>query len=140
MAKTNLKLYRGLSSSEFNIATDKVLKRNKDSWALILKERAEGNFNFPMHLSQAITTLHKDLRLEYQYFTDSKPVAEAYARKVNGLLVELSVPVKDLLDFFDIEFQNFGRRKKQFEIVYRVKGSTLAKNGKRWRMKVRRKK
>jgi hypothetical protein len=140
MAKKILKLYRGLSSDEFNLATADVFKENKKVWSSILENRLNGDFDYPHELDRPITTLHKNLRLEYQYFTDSKVIAEGYARKVGGLLVELSVPLRDVLKHFDIEFQNFGRRKKQFEIVYCVKGSTLAKYGKRWRLKVQRKK
>lgn len=135
-----LKLYRGLSSDEFNLATAEVFKENKRVWSSILAHRLIGDFDYPHGLDRPITTLHKNLRLEYQYFTDSKVIAEGYARKVGGLLVELSVPLNDVLKHFDIEFQNFGRRKKQFEIVYCVKGSTLAKYGKRWRLKTARKK
>jgi hypothetical protein len=140
MAGKVLKLYRGLSSDEFNLATDEVFRQNRDTWASILAQRVKGNLNYPPQLDRSISALHKNLRLEYQYFTDSKVIAEGYARKVGGLLVELSVPLRDVLKHFDIEFQNFGRRKKQFEIVYCVKGSTLAKYGKRWRLKVQRKK
>lgn len=140
MAKKILKLYRGLSSDEFNLATDDVFKENKKVWSSVLENRLNGDFDYPHALDRPITTLHKNLRLEYQYFTDSKVIAEGYARKVSGLLVELSVPLNEVLKHFDIEFQNFGRRKKQFEIVYCVKGSTLAKYGKRWRLKTARKK
>lgn len=139
MAGKVLKLYRGLSSDEFNLATDEVFRQNRDTWASILAHRVKGNFNYPPQLDRSISALHKNLRLEYQYFTDSKVIAEGYARKVGGLLVELSVPLNEVLKHFDIEFQNFGRRKKQFEIVYCVNGSTLAKYGKRWRLKTARK-
>lgn len=140
MAGKILKLYRGLSSDEFNLATDEVFEQNKQAWASIVDRRAKGDFSYPKDLDRSITVLHKNLRLEYQYFTDSKPIAEGYARKVGGLLVELSVPLKDVLEYFDIEFQNFGRRKKQFEIVYCVKGSNLAKHSKRWKLRIERKK
>jgi hypothetical protein len=135
-----LKLYRGLSSDEFNLATDDVFKENKKAWASILARRVRRDFEYPQELNRSITALHKNLRLEYQYFTDAKPIAEGYAKKVGGLLVEVSVPVEEVLEFFDIEFQNFGRRKKQFEIVYCIKGSILAKYGKRWKLKTVRKK
>jgi hypothetical protein len=115
VASKVLKLYRGLSSDEFNLATDKVFEQNKKAWASIIDRRAKGDFKYPHELDRSITTLHKNLRLEYQYFTDSKPIAEGYARKVGGLLVQLSVPLKDILQYFDIEFQSFGRRKKQFD-------------------------
>ena len=140
MAVKILKLYRGLSSDEFNLATDEVFERNKETWASIINRRVEGDFEYPQELDRSITLLHKNLRLEYQYFTDSKSIAESYARKVGGLLVELSVPLKDVLEYFDIEFQNFGRRKKQFEIVYCVKGSILAAQSERWKLKTTKKK
>lgn len=135
-----LKLYRGISAVEFNFASDEAFKKNKKVWASILEHRVKGDFNYPHELDKDINTLHKSLRLEYQYFTDNKTIAEGYAKKVGGLLVELSVPLKDVVELFDIEFQNFGRRKKQFEIVYCIKGSILAKYGKRWRLKTTRKK
>jgi hypothetical protein len=140
MAGKVLKLYRGLSSEEFNHATDELFKQNKKVWASILVHRLKGDFKYPQQLDRSINALHKNLRLEYQYFTDSKVIAEGYARKVGGLLVELAVSLNDVLKHFDIEFQNFSRRKKQFEIVYCVKGSTLAKYGRRWRLKTARKK
>lgn len=140
MAGKVLKLYRGLSSDEFRLATDKLFAQNKKAWSSIIDRRAKNEFKYPQELDRSITALHKNLRLEYQYFTDSRPIAEGYARKVGGLLVELSVPLKDILKYFDIEFQNFGRRKKQFEIVYCVKGSVLAKHGKRWKLKTAKKK
>lgn len=139
MKRKILKLYRGLSANEFNLASEKVFRENKKVWSAILEYRLKGDLDYPRHLDRSITSLHKNLRLEHQYFTDSKVIAEGYAKKVGGLLVELNVPAKDVLEYFDIEFQNFGRRKKQFEIVYCVKGSLLAKFGKRWGLKVRKK-
>lgn len=139
MSRRRLKLYRGLSSAEFNLVTDEIFKQNKKVWSSILERRLNRDFNYPHELDRQILTLHKNLRLEYQYFTDSKTIAESYARKVGGLLVELSVPFDDILKDFKIEFQNFGRRKKQFEIVYCVKGSILTKNRKKWKLKVGRK-
>lgn len=131
-----LKLYRGLSSDEFHLATEDVFKGNKNAWASILENRASGDFGYPASLDQSITRLHKNLRLEYQYFTDARQIAEGYARKVGGILVELNVPLTDVLEYFDVEFQNFSRRKKKFEIVYCVKGSILAKKGRRWKLKI----
>lgn len=136
MAKT-LKLYRGLSSSEFNLATPEVFRENRKAWATILAHRVNGDFKYPSEFDRTITKLHKNLRLEYQYFTDTKNIAEGYARKVGGLLIEISVPLEDILQHFDIEFQNFGRRKKLFEIVYCVQGSTLVKFQTHWKLKTR---
>jgi hypothetical protein len=140
MASKVLKLYRGLSSEDLYFATNEVLKQNKRTWSSILYYRVNGNFKYPEQLDRSIIDLHKNSRLEYQYFTDSKIIAEGYARKIGGILVELSVPFNDVLKHFDIEFQNFGRRKKQFEIVYCVKGTTIAKYDKQWRLKVQKKK
>ncbi len=135
-----LKLYRGLSSDEFHLASDDVFKANRAAWAAILEKRVKGDRRYPSDLDRAITTLHRNIRLEHQYFTDDREIAEGYARKVGGLLVELEVPVKDVLEIFDIEFQNFGRRKKKFEVVYCVRGSELVRNAKRWKLKVGKKK
>lgn len=140
MKVRTLKLYRGISADGFNLASDDVFKKNKKVWASILEHRVKGDFNYPHELDKDINALHKSLRLEYQYFTDNKTIAEGYAKKVGGLIVELSVPLKDVFELFDIEFQNFGRRKKQFEVVYCVKGSALVKHGRRWRLTVGRKK
>ncbi len=138
MSNKILKLYRGLSADEFSIASDKLLKENRKTWSSLLEYRADGDFDYPESLNQSITSLHKNLKLEVQYFTDAKNIAESYARKMDGLLVEMRVPLDDVINHFDIEFQNFSRRKKQFEIVYRVKGSLLSKYKRKWRLSVRR--
>lgn len=135
VAKKILKLYRGLSSEEFILATEDVIQQNKKVWAQILDRRIRDTVSYPKELDRSIANLHKNVRLEYQYFTDARAIAEGYARKVGGLLVELSVPLPDVLKHFDIEFQNFGRRKKRFELVYRIKGSVLAAHRKRWKLK-----
>lgn len=135
----HLKLYRGLSSDEFQFATENLGKDNKRLWTLILKNRANGDFSYPHNFDAEILKLQKSLRLEYQYFTDSKTIAEGYARQVGGLLVELTIPLEEITKHFDIEFQNFGRRKKLFELVYCIKGSLLSKYAKRWKLKVGRK-
>lgn len=138
MKKMALTLYRGLSSSEFNAASEALLRENRQTWRQIIERRTKGKFDYPETLNKDIAKLHRNLRLERQYFTDSKVIAETYAKKVGGLIVEMIVPVNDIVNHFDIEFQNFGRRKKQFEIVYCVKGSLLNRFSRRWRLKVRR--
>lgn len=140
MANKSLKLYRGISASEFNLASGSLFRENKRSWEAILQRRVRGRFDYPSDLDKMIQSLHKNLRLEYQYFTDSKRIADGYARKVGGILVELTVPLGDVVSKFDLEFQNFGRRKKNFEIVYCIRGSVLAKHHKRWRLNIRKKK
>lgn len=132
-----LKLYRGVSASEFNLVSEKLLRKNRDVWRLILSSRAKGNFKFPSDLSKEIIELHSNLRLEKQYFTDSKAIAQSYARKVGGLLIELSVPTSEILKHFSLEFQNFGLRKKNFEIVYCVPGKILNRHRERWKLKVK---
>lgn len=140
MKRNYLKLYRGISADEFNLGSIEIFRANKRTWKKIIEQRVIGDFSYPHGLDKEIKTLHEKLRLEYQYFTDSRPIAESYAKKVGGLLVEITVPLKSIIDYFDIEFQNFSRRKKLFEIVYCVKGSILFKHSKSWRIKVRRKK
>ncbi len=136
MSPSSMKLYRGLSADEFKLVSKKMLKENKLIWSSILKNRAQGEFGYPDNLDRPITLLQTNMRLEYQYFTDSKMIAEGYVKKIGGLLIELNIPIKDILNYFDLEFQNFSRRKKKFELVYRVKGSLLLKNSKKWGLKV----
>jgi hypothetical protein len=135
----SIKLFRGLSANEFQLASNSLLKQNKRIWASILERRAAGQMDYPTALNESITSLQNNLRLERQYFTDSKKIAETYAKKVGGVLVEIQVPLKDVVSFFDIEFQNFGKRKKNFEIVYCVKAAALLKNRKKWNLRVKRK-
>lgn len=136
MTRPSMKLYRGLSAKEFGLASEKMLLENKKVWKSILVNREQGNFRYPNNLDQPIALLQKNLRLEYQHFTDSKLIAEGYARKVDGILIELNVSIEDILRYFDLELQNFARRKKKFEIVYRVKGSVLSKKREKWHLKI----
>lgn len=131
-----IKLYRGLSALEFKGVTSESMAANRRDWNSILKLRARGDHMYPRALDSAIQRLHREGRWERQYFTDSKEIAKSYARKMGGTLLEVSVPVKDILKHFDLEFQNFGRRKKKFEVVYLVKGAILAKRRKAWRLRV----
>lgn len=57
-------------------------------------------------------------------------------RRTGGTLVSLEVPVAELLKLFALEFQNFGSRKKQLELVYVVNGSVLARRAKAWRLRL----
>jgi len=132
----SIKLYRGLDAAEFKAVTGKSRASNRRVWQAIVSMRATGDFSYPANLDKDINQLHRNLRLERQFFTDNKLIAKAYASKVSGLLVEVTVPVQDVIKHFDVEFQNFGRRRKQFEIVYCVKGALLSKRAKVWKMKV----
>jgi hypothetical protein len=61
MAGKVLKLYRGLSSDEFNLATDEVFRRNKDTWASILAYRVKGSFKYPQQLDRSINVLNNSI-------------------------------------------------------------------------------
>jgi hypothetical protein len=54
--------------------------------------------------------------------------------------VELSVPLKDVLKHFDLEFQNFAQRKTNFEVVYCIRGKVLAEHKEKWKLKVKKNK
>jgi hypothetical protein len=138
MTDKKIKLYRGITADEFIFASDDLVKKNKKMWAQLLSKRAEEDFRYPREMDNAIVELHANLRLEYQYFTDSKSIAYAYAHKARGILLEMTVPVSEIAKHFDLEFQNFSSRKKRFEIVYRVKGSVLKKFNKTWKLKMTR--
>ena len=136
MAKT-IKLYRGVSATDYKLASASLIDQNRKLWRDILQLRSVGDFNFPKELSQEINKLQRNQKLERQYFTDRKEIARSYAAEVNGLLVEITVPIVDVLKNFNLEFQNFGLRKKTFEIVYCVPGKVLNRRQTDWKMRVR---
>lgn len=131
-----LKLYRGVSSDESILLSKETLIENRKAWESILKNRLNGKMVYPLDLDETIKILHKKLRLERHYFTDSRKIAEGYAKKFGGILVELSVPLKDVFRYFELDFQNFSRRKKHFEFVYCLRGGILSKHHKKWNLKV----
>jgi hypothetical protein len=137
MSKDRLKLYRGLSAEDFSLISEEVLKENKAVWKSLLENRLLGIFDYPLELDKPIRNLQKNLRLERQYFTDSKEIAEGYAKKVGGILVEISVSLKDVLKHFELEFQNFAQRKTKFEVVYCIRGKVLAEYNEKWKLKVK---
>ena len=137
MTKNRLKLYRGLSAEDFSLISEEVLKENKAVWKSLLENRLLGIFDYPLDLDKPIRNLQKNLRLERQYFTDSREIAEGYAKKVGGILVEISVPLKDVLKHFELEFQNFTQRKTNFEVVYCIRGKVLAEHNEKWKLKVK---
>lgn len=130
-----MKLYRGLKSSEFKIFDASLASHSASVWEKILKMRAKGNFKFPEDLSKDIVELEKTNRLRRQYFTDNKSIALAYAKENHGLLLEIDPGIGDILKNFHLEFQNFGKRKKSFELVYAIDAATLLLNSKKWKLK-----
>lgn len=136
--KTILKLYRGIKSNEFSHFSPAVSGKLRKAWARILRSRLDGDFRYPDQLNSEILSASRLVRLQRQHFTDNKEIALNYARQNAGLLVEIQVPLSDLLDKFTIEFQNFSMRKKQFEIVYVVDSSVLFKSATKWKLKSKR--
>jgi len=47
------------------------------------------------------------------------------------------VPIHEVVKHFRIEFQNYGKRKKRFELVYVVDGSLLKRKSSQWKLKVK---
>lgn len=130
-----MKLYRGLKSGEFERLSREVQDSLRQNWKPILHRRSRGDLSFPKDLSQNIKRLVSLVRLQDQYFTDNRSIAEGYARTNGGLLVEIKPSMDDLLEHFKVEFQNFSKRSRQFELVYRTSGLTLSKMSKRWKLK-----
>lgn len=77
------------------------------------------------------------IRLSDQYFTDRKEIAQGYAKNENGVLIEINPQIEEILKYFKVEFQDFGKRKDDFQLVYRVKGKDLCENKDRWGLKVK---
>jgi hypothetical protein len=132
-----MKLFRGINADEFSHFTPEVAGRLLSTWEKILNRRDRGDFKYPAAINSEILEASKVIRLQRQHFTDNEIVAREYARKNSGLLVELDVPVSDVLKHFEIEFQNFSQRKKNFEIVYVVNATELFTHAKKWKMKTR---
>lgn len=132
-----MKLYRGIKASEFSLFTPEAARELKSTWKEILNDRARGNFRYPARSNEKILQAARLVRLQRQHFTDNKAIALAYAKANGGMLVEIDVPVAQILEKFTIEFQNFSQRKKKFEVVYVVDSSSLAKHSRRWKLKTR---
>ncbi len=132
-----MKLYRGLKSAEFTMFDMNLQAELEEAWRAVIVERSRGNFAYPEKLNDRLIWVEKTRRLVYQNFTDDREIAESYARKEKGALIELDVPREDVLSFFTIEFQNFTQRRKKFELVYVVKGSDLSAHADRWKFKLR---
>ncbi len=131
-----MKLYRGLKSSEYKEFNSKILTNLSRAWNKIIKIR-EKSHKYPGKLNSIINNLFNHERLIFQNFTDNKKIAESYTRREKGILLEINVPIKDIIKYFKIEFQNYTKRRKLFELIYVVKGIDLSKNSKKWKLKIK---
>lgn len=132
-----MKLYRGIRSDEFEILSSKAWKDSRKIWSEILRLRERGNFRYPKDKEEKIRELARIARLERQHFTDDRKIAERYAKAHEGIVVQLDVPVEDLVKYFRLEFQNFSSRRKKFEIVFVVEATVIARRAKAWKLRVR---
>lgn len=130
-----MKLYRGIQSKEYIEHSIELDEQFKTAWRKILTQREIGNFTYPEELNNLIIKLYKNQPLTRQYFTDNVEVAERYL-KVGGLVIELDVPIEDILDNFIIEFQNYSKRKEKFEVTYLTHSKVILENKLKWKMKV----
>lgn len=138
MKKNTLKLYRGVIAEDFFMLTPKQKAFHNKIWKEILINRIGNKHQYPNDIDREIQTLQEISRLERQHFTDKKDIATSYAKKSKGILIEISVPLSDQLKKFRLEFQNFGKRKIQFDIVYVINSDELSKNLKKWKLVAKR--
>lgn len=132
-----MKLYRGLKERDVQLYSPAVQGKVWDSWSKLLQKRARGDFSYPSELDAEVQSLEKLGRLSYQHFSDDERTANAYAKQENGVVIEIDVPLSDIKKHFMLEFQNFSKRKKRFEIVYLVRGADLYRSSKKWKIKMK---
>ena len=132
-----IKLYRGIASEVLNLHTRSFLYKQKAFLHGLLALRASGKREYPDLFDQQIQAFEKVLRTERQNFTDDREIALSYAKKNKGILIEVVVPIHEVVKHFRIEFQNYEKRKKKFELVYVVDGALLKKKSSFWKLKVR---
>ena len=133
--KSSLRLYRGIKADDFVFDGPAAAKRHDSLWREILEHRQESG-RYPSHLNAEIIRLHGETRLRHQAFSDQRETAERYLSRQGGLLVELEVPLDDILRYFELEIQNYAKRKRSFEIVYTVRSSVLARHAETWRCRI----
>ncbi|MAZ40700.1 hypothetical protein CL654_01095 [bacterium] len=131
-----LKLYRGIKSSEFTHKDKEVEEKFNEGWLEILRRRAQGDLSYPEDLNSIVTKMFKIQPFTRQYFTDREEIAKSYAKKEHGSLITLEIPLKEILKYFVIEFQNYPKRKQQFDVVYIIKGTDLFKKSKDWNISI----
>jgi hypothetical protein len=132
-----MKLYRGLKGRDVQLYSPAVQRNVWDSWSKLLQKRTRGDFSYPSELDVEVLSLEKLGRLSYQHFSDDERTAHAYAKQENGVVIEIDVPLSDIKKYFTLEFQNFSKRKKSFEIVYIVRGADLHRSSKKWKIKIK---
>jgi hypothetical protein len=131
-----MKLYRGITSIEYFEHTEEIESRFKDGWRKILEYRNEGDLSYPEELNDVVIELYKTQPLTRQYFTDNKEITEQYIKTAGGLVIEIDVPINEILNNFVIEFQNYSKRRDRFEVTYLVHGKTLLENKGSWKMQI----
>ena len=131
-----MKLYRGLKSEQFQLFDEAIERELHDHWQGVVERRERGDFSYREEENAAILRLEKLHRLYHQNFTDNEAIAREYAHAQGGALVTVDVPVPDILEHWKVEFQNFGKRRTKFELVYVVDGRTLARHKDRWKLHV----
>lgn len=129
-----MKLYRGIISPTYSPFTPADAKSLKVTWQAILENREQGVFSYPDDLNGEILDAQDLVRLQRQHFTDDKEIAEGYAKLNGGILIEINVPIAEILKYFTIEFQKFAQRKKSFEIVYVIDAAKLHSMAKQWNL------
>lgn len=132
-----MKLYRGLKQKDIQLYSPAIQEKVWGSWSKVLQKRERGDLSYPFELDAEMLSLEKLGRLSYQHFSDHERTANAYAKKEKGVVIEIDVPLADLKRYFILEFQNFSKRKKSFEIVYIARGSDLHHCSKKWKMKIK---
>lgn len=131
-----MKLYRGITSKEYLEHTEEIENRFKDGWRRILEYREGGDLSYPEELNDVIIELYKTQSLTRQYFTDNKAITEQYIKTEGGLVIEIDVPIDEILSHFVIEFQNYSKRRDRFEVTYLVHGKVFLDNKDRWKMRI----
>lgn len=132
-----MKLYRGLKQSDFVSYSPSLQAQTWKEWEKLLQRRIKGDLAYPHDMNSEILALEKMQHLTYQHFSDDKETALAYAKREQGVVVEVDVPLVDIKKYFMLEFQNFSKRKKRFELVYIVRGTDLHRHSKQWGLKTR---
>lgn len=131
-----MKLYRGITSKEYIEHSEQIENRFKDGWRKILEYREKGDLSYPEELNDIVIDLYKIQSLTRQYFTDNKTITEKYIKSEGGVIIEIDVPMEDVLNYFIIEFQNYSKRRDQFEVTYLVHSKNLLENRSKWKMQV----
>jgi hypothetical protein len=131
-----MKLYRGITSKEYLEHTEEIESCFNDGWRKILEYRDKGDLSYPEELNDVVIELYKTQSLTRQYFTDNKAITEQYIKSEGGVIIEIDVPVEDILNHFIIEFQNYSKRRDRFEVTYLVHGKILLENKDSWKLQV----